>query len=600
MSARRLVHQAIADQARTCPAAPAVTCGDTLLTFAELDARANRLAHLLRDRGVRPEVVVAVCVRPGPDLIVGLLGVLKADGAYLPVDPGCPAERLRRMLADVGATVVLADGVTPPGTDGYPVVDVKTVRDDLPATDPLSEVDPMNLAYVIYTSGSTGRPKGVQITHGALANYLATAVAEYCSGTGGGAPLLSTVSCDLMVPVLYATLLSGQPVRVLPADVDLGRLGSALVDAGPFDFVKLTPSQLGLLTEQLAPAQIAGLATTLVVGGEVLSRAAALHWTDRLAGGVLNSYGPTEATVGTTAEPVTSEVGRDTVPIGRPIPGSVVHVLDEHGRPVAAGATGELHIGGAGLARGYAGQPALTAERFVPDPLGPPGSRMYRTGDLARVLPDGRIDFVSRVDGQVKIRGYRVETGEVEHALTALPNITSALVVPYDAAPGDRRLLAYVVTPELDVPSVRVELARTLPEHMVPGMFVRLDAFPLAPTGKIDRAALPDPADQPSTTDTGCAEGRTDLQRAICDIWARMLFVQDVRVQDNFFDLGGDSLTAVRVMFELQRERMVDIPVYTLYAAPTVAELASVIDTMAPAAPVLMRRRPQAEAEVVS
>lgn len=605
---RRLVHQAIADLARARPTATAVVHGRTRLAFTELNTSANRLAHLLRSRGVRPEVRVGVCVRPGPGLIIGLLAVLKAGGAYVPVDPATPTERLRWMLDDSSATLVLTQrslaGRT--GRDRSEVIILDTAQPELadrPATDPLSEVDPENLAYVIYTSGSTGRPKGVQITHATLARYLDNAVSDYCRCGGGGAPLLSTVSCDLMVPVLYATLLTGQPVHVLPDDTDLGRLGAALVAAGPFDFIKLTPSQLELLSRQLSPAQVNGLAATLVVGGEALPGDSARRWVEQLGGRVINSYGPTEATVGTTAHPVTELDQRETVPIGLPIPGATVHVLDDQGLPVSAGVAGELYIGGTGLARGYGGRPGLTAERFVPDPFGPPGARLYRTGDVATVLPDGGFEFLGRVDGQVKIRGHRVETGEVEHALTRLPQVAQALVTAYEAEPGDRRLVAYVVpeATDIDIPALRAELGRTLPDHMVPGIFVPVAAMPLAPTGKVDRTALPDPArSRPSNGATVTGEA-TELQRTIGEIWARALFVEHIGIHDDFFGLGGDSLTAVRVMFELQAERGIDIAVHALYAAPTVADLATAIDSMANQAmtPPITRRRSDVDSEVV-
>jgi amino acid adenylation domain-containing protein len=600
---RRLVHQAIADRARACPAATAVIHDETRLMFSELDSRANQLAHLLCSRGVGPEVLVGVCVRPGPDLIIALLGVLKSGGAYVPLDSSAPTERLRWILADSGAAVALTRQPFPApiGDDRLQVINLEAMQSHLaaqPATDPQCSVDPDNLAYVIYTSGSTGRPKAVQITHAGLANYLSTAVRDYCGDSAGGAPLLSTVSCDLMVPVLYATLMSGQPVRVLPDDVDLGRLGPTLTDAGPFDFIKLTPSHLGVLSRQLSLDQINGLAGTLIVGGEALPGTSVQPWVDHLGGRVINSYGPTEATVGTTAHTVTGRVQSATVPIGRPIPGVMFYVLDRRNRPVPTGVTGELHIGGAGLARGYGGQPGLTAERFVPNPFGPPGSRLYRTGDLARLLPDGSIDFIGRTDMQVKIRGHRVETGEVEHALIRLPQVAAALVVPYETAPGDRKLLAYVV-PEgtnLDIPALRAELGRTLPEHMIPGIFVRLDALPLTANGKVDRAALPDPAQLRPTADPTLAEETTELQRTICEVWAKALFVEHVGVQDNFFDLGGDSLSAVRVMFQLQQEHRIDVSVHTLYAAPTVAELALAIDTTA--TPGVMRRTPLKDGEV--
>jgi amino acid adenylation domain-containing protein len=591
-----VVHELIGRQAAATPEAPAVVCGNVRLSFAELDIRANRLAHVLHRRGVGPEALVGIMTGRGPELVVGILGVLRAGAAYLPLDATVPAERLRYLIRDAGVTVMLSTATH--AAAAAPATELLLLDDDalfagMPDNAPGVRVEAENLAYAIYTSGSTGRPKGVAISHGALANYLHWAVTAYTTGAGG-APLFSAVSCDLVVPALFAPLLTGGPVHLVPEDADPGALGAALAAGAPFDFVKLTPGQLDLLAGLLSPESARSLARVLVVGGEALPGRSARHWAGVVGpdGRVINEYGPAEATVGTTVHTVSDADRGQSVPVGRPIPGATGYVLDSYLRLVPAGVTGELYLGGTGLARGYLRRPELTAERFVPNPFGPPGSRLYRTGDLARVQADGEVDYLGRGDDQVKIRGYRVEVGEVEHVLTGLPGVAEAVVVPYEPEPGDRRLAAYLVCgDEPEVSALRRDLGRLLPAYMIPSAFVPMAALPLSSNGKVNRAALPDPRRAAVRPGVAYRAADTELRDTICRLWARALFVDRVGVHDNFFELGGDSLAALRAMLALQAELGREAPVPLLYGAPTPAGLADALDDSAEPVPPLVPLR---------
>ncbi|MEU9962498.1 amino acid adenylation domain-containing protein, partial [Streptomyces sp. NPDC050982] len=404
----------------------AVVHGGEVVSYAGLEARANRIAHRLQGLGVGAESAVGVLLDRCTDLPAVLLGVWKAGGAYVPVDPQAPGERTRYALSDAAVSVLVTDSTHVELASG--AVDVPFLLldresesiDTLPATAPSRAGDLDRLAYVIYTSGSTGRPKGVQTTHRGLANYLDWSVAGYLSEGGGGAPLFSSVAFDVVVTTLYAPLISGRPLHILPADADLARLGELLRAQGPYDFIKLTPSHLDLLLPQLSETgeDSVPLASTLIPGGDALSRESAARWSALFGGArVINEYGPTEITVGNSYFPASEPFEGEILPIGRPIPGTSMYVLDAEMRLVPVGVTGEVCVGGECLARGYAGRPDLTAERFVPDPYGVAGARLYRTGDLARVLPDGNLEFRGRIDDQVKIRGFRVELGDIEVAL---------------------------------------------------------------------------------------------------------------------------------------------------------------------------------------
>ncbi|MFC5184952.1 non-ribosomal peptide synthetase [Actinomadura harenae] len=567
------MHRVFEQWAARVPDALAVTSAGLRMSYAELDAEANRVAWHLRALGVGPETVVGVLLDRGPLLLPWLLGIWKAGGAYVPLDASYPPDRLGFMLADSGARVLVTEAahrdLLADVFDGPTVVADRAATADAvaarPATRPDDPADPDGLAYVIYTSGSTGRPKGVQIAHRGLGNYLWWAVEGYSGRGSGGAPLFSSIAFDMVVPNMYAPLMTGQPVHMIAPDVPPLELGRALADAGPFDFIKLTPGHLELLTHQLGADEAGRLAALLAVGADSFPGRTLNRWLDLAPGPVvLNEYGPTEISVANSTHDITGPETREVVPIGRPIPNTTMYVLDEAMTPVPVGVPGELYIGGAGLARGYAGRPGLTAERFVPDPFSvAPGARLYRTGDLACVLPDGELDFLGRLDHQIKIRGYRIEPGEVQAVLVAHPSVREALVVAHGDA-DRRRLVAYCV-PSGDDPAdpadLRAHCRDRLPDHMVPGVFVPLAEFPLNQNGKLDRKALPAPS---APGDPGTAADRrapeTPTERALAALWADLFDVADVAATDDFFALGGHSLLMLRVV---SRARAAGFPMGT-------------------------------------
>ncbi|HXL93381.1 MAG TPA: amino acid adenylation domain-containing protein, partial [Streptosporangiaceae bacterium] len=571
------VHEWFERQARQRPEAVALVCGELQQTFGELNERANRLAGFLRDSGA---VTVGVCVRRGPDLVTALLGVLKSGAAYVPLDPAFPAARLEFMLEDSQADLLLTEGAlgsTLPGYQGRQVC--------LDAGWPLisrysgenggTAARPDSLAYIIYTSGSTGRPKGVMVEHGGLANFVHWCAQGYACRGGTGAPVFSSVAFDAVVPNLYTPLVLGHPVHLLPHDIDMSRLGEHLAEAGPFSFIKLTPSHLDLLADQLTPAQARGLAGTLVVGAEAFPASSLRLWQDKDGDTViLNEYGPTEATVANSTYNASAGVTSTIVPIGRPIPNTTMYVLDRSLQPAPIGAVGELYIGGGCVARGYHRRPGLTATTFVADPFtARPGTRLYRTGDLGRMLPDGNIEFICRVDDQVKIRGYRIEPGEIESMLTSHPSVGAAHVRLVQGAGTAARLIGYIVPSDPDDVPDPAELlgylAGALPQYMVPSELLVIDEMPLTPHGKIDRHALPSADRAP---DEEYVAPRTAAEQAVAKVWSDVLGAARVGIHDNFFALGGDSILSIKVASRLKESGIAVTP-QEMFQHQTIAAL---------------------------
>ncbi|MEU7876222.1 non-ribosomal peptide synthase/polyketide synthase, partial [Dactylosporangium sp. NPDC049140] len=564
-------HELIAAAAAAGPGRPAVRAGTDVVVYAELERRANQLAHHLRGLGVGRESVVGLCLPRGIDVAVALLAVWKAGGAYLPLDPGHPERRRADMVADSGATVVIGHAATVAGGRNAVVLDDPAVRaalDAEPADAPAVDVHPGQLAYVMYTSGSTGRPKGVQITHHGLVNYLAWAARAY---EAGDAPVHSSLGFDLTVTSLLVPLVAGATAVMVAADDGIDGLVDTVRDPGGFGLAKLTPAHLRALADLLTPPQLAAAARRLVVGGEALTAAEVGPWLEHAPGTVIvNEYGPTETVVGccvfelTAGDPVTG-----AVPIGRPIANTRLYVVDRALNPVPSGVAGELLIGGAGVARGYLGRPDLTAERFIADPFATDGSRVYRSGDLVRRRPDGELEYLGRADTQVKIRGYRIEPGEVEAAIREQAGVSAAAVV----ADGSR-LVAYVVG-ECSVDGLR----ERLPEYMVPSVFVELTSLPLNRNGKVDRAALPAPGPAPVGEYVAPAG---PVQELLAAVWADILGAERVGAEDNFFALGGHSLLATRVVSRIRAALGVEVPVAAVFDAPTVAGLAAAVDAATP------------------
>ncbi|MFV2119887.1 non-ribosomal peptide synthetase, partial [Streptomyces sp. Act-28] len=522
------------------------------------------------------------------------LAVWKAGGAYVPLDPSFPAERVRRVLHDAGADVLVTSTAyrerTAPGHTGR----VLAVDDEAEGVGALSgeplehppHLDPEHggdldlLAYTIYTSGSTGRPKGVQVTHRGLANHVRWAVEELASRGSGGAAVFSSVAFDLVVPNLWAPLLAGLPTRLVPQDSDLAELAPLLRAGAPYSFLKLTPGHLEILARQLAPEAMSSLAGVVVVAGEALPVRQADRWARALGPGrLINEYGPTEASVGTCVHPVTAPVTGESVPIGRPLPGVAAHVLDDLMRPVPVGVVGELYVGGTGVARGYGGRPAVTAERFLPDPYGPAGARLYRTGDLVRLLPGGDVDFIGRRDGQVKIRGHRVELGEIRSVLDDHPAVRDSVVVTTEDAGGGATPVAYwVPAPGAGDPrelrdALAAHCAERLPAYMIPSTFTAIDAVPLNANGKLDRAALPRAEEAPDET----VAPRGAVQERIAEIFGELLGTE-AGAHSHFFRSGGNSILAIRLIAAIQESFEIDFPARAVFERGTVAELAEAVE----------------------
>lgn len=579
------VHELFERQAARDPAAVAVTFRDNNLTYGELNARANRLAHRLRRGGVRNNVLVGVCLDRCPDLVVALLAVWKAGGAYVPLDPSYPKERLSFMVEDAQPLMVLTStehaSTLAAAADKLICLDTESSAFSQESPANLSTINSLSdLAYVMYTSGSTGRPKGAMIVHRGLVNYLWWAINTYPVEPGVAVPVHTSISFDLTVTSLYTSLLRGSKVELLPEDAGAQNLLAALRD-GNRGLVKITPAHLELLGKQIAANQAEGMAKAFVIGGENLLAETLELWRNHApATRLFNEYGPTETVVGCCVHEVqASDSQTGSVCIGKPIANTQLYILDENMRPVPPGVIGELFIGGAGVGLGYLNRPDLTAERFVPDQFSANGAKLYKSGDLARYRRDGILEYLGRADDQVKIRGYRIELGEIEAALTAAPGVQSCVVLAREDEPGNKQLVAYVVAPGNGLPAAELQtfLGKTLPEYMVPAHFVFLDELPLTPNGKVNRKALPAP--EKGNTGAG-GPPRTETEKSVAAIWAELLNVEGVGIEDDFFDLGGQSMTAVGLVARLRAAFDLNIELAMLFERPTISGLAEAIDVL--------------------
>jgi amino acid adenylation domain-containing protein len=606
----KCIHELFEAQVEKSPNAVAVIFEDEQLTYGELNLKANQLSHyLIGEKYVKPDSLVGICVERSMEMVIGILAILKAGGAYVPLDPEYPGARIKYMLEDAKLTTVLTQTHLRKTT---PVSDIQAVcLDDIALQKELDSqsshnpeqrknaerpLAPDHLAYVIYTSGSTGNPKGVMIAHKNLVN-LATAIKTIYQLSAEDKFLqFATINFDMSVEDIFGSLISGSQL-VLRSDSWLESPQAFWKKCETFGITVLDLptafwSELAIDTSHLVPPCLRHIS----IGGEAVNKTAIESWLRKNSPlpRLMNTYGPTECTVDSTY----TYIGDAQISIGKPLPNYSVFILNQYGAACAIGVTGELHIGGAGVAQGYLNRPDLTGEKFISNPFYDKeklnsSERLYKTGDLVCWLPDGTIGFVGRIDYQVKIRGFRVELGEIENTLSSHPAVKESIVIATDAAAGDKRLIAYVVTNAIDLSDeseaaviacndltehLRHHVSQALPDYMIPSAIVFLNSFPLTPNGKVDRKALPEPSIN-SFRLNYCAP-RTEVECMICAVWQDVLGLDVISTKDNFFALGGNSLLAIRALSKVNENCKVALSIRSLFLDPTVSGVAKVIDTM--------------------
>jgi len=572
----------VARHAAETPEALAVSAGEQILSYGELDNRADRLAWYLRSHGIGRDVAVGLCLPRGLDMVVGALGILKAGGAYMPIDPAWPPDRVAFVLEDAGSPVLITNASLARRIlyRGQVIADLDAPEISAQREAHPAKIGPDDLAYVIYTSGSTGRPKGIEIPHSGLSNLVFWHQQAFSVTSADRASHLAGLSFDAAVWELWPYLAAGASVHLVD---ELTRNSAELLRDWlvthriTISFVP-TPLAEGLLGVNWPPDTALRI---MLTGGDTLHR----HPPASLPFVLVNNYGPAECTVVATSATVPPDPRDGTLPpIGRPIANHQIHLLNEQLLPVPPGTVGEIYIAGAGVGRGYRNQPDLTAQKFISDPFSAkPGSRLYKTGDLARMLPDGQITFLGRVDEQIKTRGFRIEPNEIACALNQHPVVHESLVLAREDSPGNKRLVAYLVLkPNSSVTpkSLRAHLRRRLPEYMLPGTFVRLEAFPLTLNGKIDRAALPAPAPANTLYDTLSAAAPTATEQRIIEILTALLGHKKIGLEDDFFLLGGHSLLGAQLIAKLRETFRVELALRTVFDAPTVVALAEEIERL--------------------
>ena len=558
------------------------------LTFAELNARANQLAHYLVAQGAGPDTLIGLSAHRSVELVVAMLGILKAGAAYVPLDPGYPQERLEYMLNDSGVSILLTQTDVSERLPDHSaqVVNLDTdwpLIEQSGSDNPHNSIDPEQLAYMIYTSGSTGNPKGTLITHRGLTNYLDWTFRAYPLEQGRGSIVFSTIAFDATVTAVFTPLISGKTITLVPERDDLDALSEILHRQRGFSVVKITPAHLDMLSHQIKPELAKELTSSFVIGGENLTASQIEFWQQHAPDTLLfNEYGPTETVVGCVVYEAHAWKGQGSVPIGRAITNTRVYVLDQNMNPVPLGLPGELYIGGEGVARGYHHRPDLTAERFVPNPFAEqPGERLYKTGDLVRYLNDGQLIFLGRIDTQVKLRGYRIELGEIDAVLQRHPLVDAVVTLAREDVPGDKRLVSYYTVSDGAEPNEDelFELMREhLPDYMVPTALLHMDAFPLTSNGKIDRRALPKPDYSNLTSDTEFVAPRTVQEELLAGIWQELLHIDEIGIYDNFFERGGHSLLATQLMSRIRDVFQVELPLRHLFEQPNIAGLVQRIE----------------------
>ncbi|MBW4506977.1 MAG: amino acid adenylation domain-containing protein [Scytonematopsis contorta HA4267-MV1] len=586
----KCLHQLFEEQLERTPDNIAVVYKNQQLTYHELNTRANQLAHYLQQLGVRPDIMVGICVERSPLMVIALLAILKAGGAYVPVDPNYPLERKAFILNDSQMPVLLTQEHL---MANLPENEIKIIciDRDLPLVNqqqtenPVTKISELNLAYVIYTSGSTGKPKGTLIPHQGLVNYLSWCTQAYAVEQGVGTLVHSPLGFDLTITSLLSPLLVGCAVELLPEEQGIEALSQALSKSSNLSLVKITPAHLELLKQQLSKENIANKTKAFIIGGENLLAENITFWQDVAPDTILvNEYGPTETVVGCCVYQVPVGKGSSgSIPIGKPIANTQLYVLDKYLQPVPIGVPGELHIAGIGLARGYLNQAELTALKFIPNPFSNnEGDRLYKTGDLVRHLPTGDIEYIGRIDNQVKIRGFRVELGEIEAAINNHPSVSASVVIIREDKPGKQTLVAYVTLhPEqtLTIPELRSFLQNKLLDHMIPTAFMILEGLPLTSNGKVDRQALPIPNNLRPELEAAYVVPQTEVEKTIASIWQKALNIEKIGIHDNFFEIGGHSLLLVTVHSQLQVIFKTELSTLDLFRYPTISSLAGYLSS---------------------
>jgi amino acid adenylation domain-containing protein/thioester reductase-like protein len=561
----------------------AVECREKTLTYQELNIAANKVAHYLRALGVKPQQIVGIYLDRSLEMVIAILAVLKAGGAYLPIDISYPQERVDFMLQDAAVQAVLTRSSLSAqlGQNTAKVICLDTDEAILTSeqiVNPTIVNRPADLVYLIYTSGSTGRPKGVMIEHQGLVNYLTWAVDYYRVAEAQGAPLHSSISFDLTVTSFYTPLLTGKQIVLLPEaeTIDVLQQLATMLSTRNFSTLKITPAHLNVLRELLATTKIHTGPQVIVIGGEALYGEDLVYWQQQLPDTrLINEYGPTETVVGCVVyEATTKSTG--SLPIGRPIANTAIYILNTQLEPLPVGVIGEVYIGGDGVARGYLNREDLTAERFLPDPFRQQPAKMYKTGDLARYLPDGNIEYVGRIDDQVKLRGYRIELGEIAATINQYSGIQESVVV-VNSGP-EKQLIAYLVaSPELSIAELRSYLKQQLPEYMLPVAYVKLASIPLTPNGKVDRKALPD-VEQGDYARREYVAPNSFMEKKLAEIYCEVLKVKQIGIADNFFELGGHSLLATQVISRLRTELALDVQLRWIFEFPQLGQLAAELE----------------------
>jgi len=586
------IHQLFETQVQKTPDAVAVVFENQQLTYRELNAKANQLAHYLQKQGVKPEVLVGICVERSLDMIVGILGILKAGGAYVPLDPAYPQERLAFMVQDAKVSVLLTQMKLLQSIPVLPTQLIHLDRDweeiaQSPSSNPVNtQLHLDNLAYIIYTSGSTGQSKGVMIQHFSLVNaYFAWETAYQLHTNATSHLQMASFSFDVFSGDLIRALCSGGKLVLCPRDVLLApEQLYELMQKQKVDCAEFVPAVLRNLIQYLENSQQRiDFMRLLICGSDSWSASEYRHFLQFCSSQTLliNSYGLTETTIDSSyfARIAKDLIGEQLLPIGRPFPNTQFYILDKYLQPAPIGVAGELYIGGFNLARGYRHRPELTAEKFIPNPFSNnPGKRLYKTGDLVRYLPDGNIEFIQRIDNQVKIRGFRIEIGEIEAVINQHLEVRQSVVIAREHLQNNKRLVAYVVPHSIDICALKIRnyLKAKLPDYMIPAAFVMLEAFPLTPNGKIDRRGLPAP-DTIQQSEENTSLALTPVQEMLAGIWTEILGIKQVGIHDNFFELGGHSLLATRVISQIRKVFKVELPLRCLFESPTVAELTTEI-----------------------